>query len=232
MTDKVFLITGASSGIGESTAKLAAAEGYRLALAARSEVKLQALVETLGGSARALAIGCDVTEREDQERMAEQTLRHFGQIDIVFANAGIGSTAGGFGRADPGHWRSMILTNVYGVGLTLQATLAALRTSKGHLILTGSAAGRRTLPGSMYSATKWAVTAIGYGVREELKGSGVRVTLLEPGMVDTPFFDEPKPEGLQADDVARAVMYAVSQPPRVDLHELLIYPTPPEEPST
>ncbi|MDH3689654.1 MAG: SDR family oxidoreductase [Gammaproteobacteria bacterium] len=226
MTDKVFLITGASSGIGEATARLAAEAGYRLVLAARSEDKLQALVVSLGGRDRALPIRCDVTEREDQERMTKEALEHFGQIDVVFANAGIGSTPGGFSGADPEHWRNMILTNVYGVGLTLQATLAELRASKGHLVLTGSAAGRRTLPGSMYSATKWAVSAIGYGVREELRGSGVRVTLLEPGMVDTPFFDEPKPEALKADDIARAVMYAVAQPHHVDMHEMLIFPTP------
>jgi NADP-dependent 3-hydroxy acid dehydrogenase YdfG len=81
----------------------------------------------------------------------------------------------------------------------------------------------------MYSATKWAVTAIGYGLREELKGSGVRVTLLEPGMVDTPFFDEPKPQALHDTDVARAVVYALEQPAHVDVHELVVLPTPPED---
>jgi NADP-dependent 3-hydroxy acid dehydrogenase YdfG len=93
-------------------------------------------------------------------------------------------------------------------------------------VLTGSAAGRRTLAGSMYSATKWAVTPIGYGLREELRGTGVRVTLLEPGMVDTPFFESPKPEGLKAEDVGRAVMYAISQPDHVDVHEIMMLPTP------
>jgi NADP-dependent 3-hydroxy acid dehydrogenase YdfG len=79
----------------------------------------------------------------------------------------------------------------------------------------------------MYSATKWAVTAIGYGLREELRGTGVRVTLIEPGTVDTPFFDSPKPEGLRAEDIARAVVYALGQPPGVDVHELMLLPTPP-----
>lgn len=122
----------------------------------------------------------------------------------------------------------MLLTNVYGAALTLRATIAALRKSRGHLLLTGSAAGRTTLPGSMYSATKWAVSAIGYGVREELRGSGIRVTLIEPGTTDTPFFDTPKPQGLKADDIARAVMYAVSQPAHVDVNEVLLRPTPPQ----
>src|SRR5699024_6079817 len=100
------------------------------------------------------------------------------------------------------------------------------RDSRGHVLLTGSAAGRTTIAGSMYSATKWAVTAIGYGLREELRGSGIRVTLIEPGMVDTPFFDTPKPGVLQAEDVARAVIYAVSQPAHVDVNEVLVRPLP------
>jgi NADP-dependent 3-hydroxy acid dehydrogenase YdfG len=83
------------------------------------------------------------------------------------------------------------------------------------------------MKGSVYGATKWAVTGYGYNLREELAGTGARVTLIEPGMVDTPFFDEPKPQALQADDVARAVMYAVSQPPHVDVSEILILPTTP-----
>jgi NADP-dependent 3-hydroxy acid dehydrogenase YdfG len=119
----------------------------------------------------------------------------------------------------------MVLTNVYGAALTIRATLPAVRETRGHVLLTGSVAGRRALPGSLYSATKWAVTAIGEGLRLEVDGSGVRVTLIEPGMVDTPFFDD-RPQGaLEADDVARAVMFAVSQPPHVDVNEILIRPT-------
>ena len=101
----------------------------------------------------------------------------------------------------------------------------ALVETKGHLLLTSSLAGRRALPGSLYSATKFAVTSMGEGARLELNGTGVRVTLIEPGMVDTPFFDE-RPVGmLEADDVAQAVMFAVSQPPHVDVNEILIRPT-------
>jgi len=79
----------------------------------------------------------------------------------------------------------------------------------------------------MYSATKWAVSAIGYGLREELRGSGVRVTLIEPGMVDTPFFDSEKPDALRPEDVARSALYALSQPATVDVHEIMVLPTPP-----
>ena len=223
--DKVFLITGASSGIGAATARAAHAAGYKLVLAARSQDKLLALQEELGPDT--LTLRCDVTSVEDQRALVAAALSRFGRLDVVFANAGIGGSAGGFAKADPERWKSMILTNVYGVGLTVQASLEALKQSRGHLLLTGSVAGRRTLKGSMYSATKWAVSAIGYGVREELTGSGVRVTLIEPGMVDTPFFDDPKPQALRAEDVANSVMYAVSQPPTVDVHELMVLPTPP-----
>ncbi|MDZ7748416.1 MAG: SDR family NAD(P)-dependent oxidoreductase [Halofilum sp. (in: g-proteobacteria)] len=196
-------------------------------LAARSRGRLDDLVAELGGGERALAVQCDVTDADDQAAMARAALDTFGRIDVVFANAGRGGSPGGFGGADPAVWRDMILTNVYGVGLTLHHTLAALRERRGHLVLMGSAAGRGTIAGSMYGATKWAVTGIGYNVREELRGSGVRVTLLEPGMVDTPFFDEPPKQAMQPGDIAAAVIYAVSQPERVDVNEILVRPTPP-----
>ncbi|ROT99323.1 SDR family oxidoreductase [Marinobacter sp. R17] len=226
MTDKVMLITGASSGIGAATARAAAKEGYRLALAARSVDKLRSLQEELGGESTALALSCDVQDFDQQKAVVSKTLEHFGRLDVVFANAGRGGSPGGFSGADHEAWRDMILTNVYGVGLTLQAALPALRESKGQVLLTGSAAGRATIPGSMYSATKWAVSAIGYGLREELRGSGIRVTLIEPGMVDTPFFDQKPEHALVDDDIARAVIYAVSQPAHVDVNEILVRPTP------
>ena len=188
MADPVFLITGASSGIGAATARAAAQAGYRLVLAARSADRLDALAGDLGGPDRALAVTCDVTEWDEQQAMVKLALERFGQLDVVFANAGFGAKRG-FTNETVEHWRSMVLTNVYGAALTIRATIAALRESKGHLLLTGSVAGRRQMPGSLYSATKWAVTAMGESARQELNGSGVRVTLIEPGMVDTPFFD-------------------------------------------
>jgi NADP-dependent 3-hydroxy acid dehydrogenase YdfG len=223
-TDPVFLITGASSGIGAATARHAAAEGCRVVLAARSADRLSALADELGGPECALALECDVTEWAQQEAMVSVALEAFGRIDVAFANAGFGA-ARGFLKSDPEHWRSMVLTNVYGAALTIRATLAALQESRGHLVLTGSVAGRRALPGSLYSATKWAVTAMGEAARLELNGTGVRVTLIEPGQVDTPFFDNRPTGALEADDVARAVMYAVSQPPHVDVNEILVRPT-------
>ena len=222
----VILITGASSGIGAETARAAAKQGYRLVLAARSQDKLAGLWAELGGPDNVLTVKCDVQSTDDQQRMVSQALEAFGRIDAVFANAGRGGEPGGFSKADPEVWKDMILTNILGVGLTIQHCLPALREHRGHLLLTGSSAGRTTIPGSMYSASKWAVSAIGYGVREELRGSGIRVTLIEPGMVDTPFFDEPPAHALKPEDIADAVMYALAQPVHVDVNEIMVRPTP------
>ena len=224
MSDRVFLITGASSGIGAAAARRAAEAGYRVVLAARSRDRLAGLADELGGEERALAVPCDVTEWDQQQAMVEQTLARYGRLDVAFANAGFGATRS-FLAESPEQWRSMVLTNVYGAALTIRATLPALKESRGHLLLTGSVAGRRALPGSLYSATKWAVTAMGEAARLELNETGVRVTLIEPGMVDTPFFSKRPTTALDPDDVARAVMFAVSQPPEVDVNEILLRAT-------
>jgi NADP-dependent 3-hydroxy acid dehydrogenase YdfG len=220
----VLLITGASTGIGAATARLAAREGYRLVLAARSRKRLEELATELGGSERALAVGCDVTEWEDQQRLVDTALDAYGRIDVAFANAGFGG-ARGFLNDTPEHWKAMILTNVYGAALTLRATIPALKESRGHLLITSSVAGRRVLPGSLYSCTKHAVTAMGEAARQDLHGSGVRVTVIEPGMTDTPFFENRPTEALEAEDIARGVMYTISQPPHVNVNEVLIRPT-------
>jgi NADP-dependent 3-hydroxy acid dehydrogenase YdfG len=221
--DPVFLITGASSGIGEATARAAVQRGYRLVLAARSEGRLRDLVSELGGEERARAVRCDVAEWDDVQAAVGAAVDGFGRLDVAFANAGFGAKRG-FLEESPEHWRSMILTNVYGTALTIRAAIPALRESAGHLLLTGSVAGRVALPGSVYSATKWAVTAMAESARQDLKGSGVRVTLVEPGMVDTPFFDNAVSGALQPEDVARAVLFAVEQPGHVDVTDVMIRP--------
>ena len=228
--DPVLLITGASTGIGAASARAAAEAGYRLVLAARSEDKLTALADELGGPDRALVTPCDVTEMADNERAVAAALDGFGRLDAVFANAGFGAGRG-FLEESPEHWRDMILTNILGVGLTIRASLPhMLSEGRGHYLITSSIAGRRALPGSMYSASKHAVTAMGEALRSELREmhdpNKVRVTLIEPGMVDTPFFDNPLEAGtaLDGEDIARAVIFALGQPEHVDVNEILIRP--------
>jgi len=226
--DPVLLITGASSGIGAATARAAAGK-YRLVLAARRLEELEALAEELGGGDRSIAVRCDVTEWDEVQALAATALEGFGRIDAVFANAGFGATRG-FLEESVEHWRSMVLTNVYGVALTVRATLPhLLERGDGHFLVTSSVAGRRALPGSLYSATKWAATAIGESLRQELRqmhdNHGIRVTLIEPGMVDTPFFENRPQEALADEDVARAVIFALEQPEGVDVNEILIRPT-------
>ncbi|MFL5870504.1 MAG: SDR family oxidoreductase [Solirubrobacterales bacterium] len=229
--DPVLIITGASSGIGAATARAAADSGYRLVLAARREAALSELADELGGSERAVAVRCDVTDWEDNEGLAAAAIDAFGGFDAVLANAGFGATRG-FVEESPEQWRSMVLTNVLGVAYTIRATLPhLLDRDAGHYLITSSVAGRRALPGSLYSATKHAVTAIGEALRAELRqmreNSTIRVTVIEPGMVDTDFFDtRPGPErALQDVDIARAVVFALTQPQHVDVNEILIRPS-------
>jgi NADP-dependent 3-hydroxy acid dehydrogenase YdfG len=226
--DPVLLITGASSGIGAATARRAAEAGFRLALGARRKAQLDRLARELGGRERAIARPCDVTDWADVEGLTEATLERFGRIDAVFANAGFGAKRG-FLEESVEHWKAMIDTNVLGVALTIRATLPhLLDRDSGHYVLTSSIAGRRVLPGSLYSATKWAVSAIGEALRQEIRrmheSERIRVTMIAPGMTDTEFFDERPAKALAPDDIARAVIYALSQPPHVDVNEIVLRP--------
>ena len=223
MTEKVLLITGASSGIGAATAKAAAAKGWRVALAARNAANLDALVGEIG-SDNAVAIPCDVTRMDDVEAALAATLDKFGQLDAAFANAGLGASAVGTAGGDPANWRAMIDVNIWGLLLTAKICLPALKESKGHFLMTGSRAGVATMKGSVYGATKWFVRGYAANLRDEMAEWGGRCTLIAPGMVDTPFFDEPKPQGLSAEDVARAVTYALEQPATVNINEMLLTP--------
>ena len=225
MTDsRVLLITGASSGIGAATARQAVDSGWCVALAARSEDKLAALAEQLGGDDVATAIRCDVTSWDDQQAAVSTAIERLGRLDAYLANAGFGA-ARGFQEEDVEHWKAMIDTNVYGAALSIRAVLGPFREQgHGHVVLMGSVAGRKAIPGSVYSATKWAVTAMGESLRAEVADTAIKTTVIEPGMVDTPFFDSPPEGALQPEDIARAVMYALSQPDHVDVNEVLVRP--------
>jgi NADP-dependent 3-hydroxy acid dehydrogenase YdfG len=222
--EPVLVITGASTGIGAATARRAVEAGYQVVLGARSEDKLAELADELGGDDWALWQRCDVTSWDDQQALVRTALDGFGRMNAFFANAGFGAKRG-FLEETPEHWKAMVDTNVYGVALSIRAALAHFRDQgRGHMLLTSSVAGRRTVPGSLYAATKWAVTAMGQSLRAEVSDSDIKVTVIEPGMVDTPFFEQ-RPEGaLEPDDLARAVIYALEQPPHVDVNEVLVRP--------
>jgi NADP-dependent 3-hydroxy acid dehydrogenase YdfG len=218
----VFLITGAGSGIGAATARRAAEAGYRLVLVGRSAAKLDPLAEELGGPGRALAVVADVRAWDGNAAMVAAAIERFGRLDVAFANAGIHG-APGWEADTPELWHDMVLTNVLGPAYTIRAAIPALRAARGHVVVTSSAAGRRVLP-SLYSVTRWATAAMGEAVRQDLQGTGIRVTVVEPGGVNTPLWEEPNPGRLEPDDIARAVLYAVSQPPHVDVNEVLVRP--------
>ncbi|MEC9487519.1 MAG: SDR family oxidoreductase [Prosthecochloris sp.] len=226
-TRNVLLITGASTGIGAATARKAVHQGYSVTLAARSADKLTALEQELGPD-RAHAIVCDVADWDSQKAMLQSTLERFGRLDAVFANAGFSKGSPFYGGPDkPGEWRDMVMTNVFGAAATARLTLPELAKTQGHFLITGSVVGHITSTRNLYSATKWAVTGIAQSIRNEMVGTGVRVSLIEPGVVDTPFWGAvPKPgtPELSPDDVASAVMYALQQPPHVDINNILIRP--------
>ena len=225
MADPVLLITGASRGIGAATARAAAGAGYRVALLARTGGALEDLAEELGGPARALPLACDVSDWHAQQAAVAATLDVFGRLDAAFANAGFGASRG-FLNETVEHWRDMVLTNVLGSALTIRATLPALKEARGHLLVTGSVAGHKPTPGSLYSATKAACRSMAEAARLELHGSGVRVTLISPGTVDTPFYDEPPGDDpLTPEDVADAVVFALTRPARVNVNDILLRPS-------
>ena len=219
---RTLIITGASSGIGAATARAAAEAGWNVALCARSADKLDALAAEIGD--RALAIACDVTDREQIADAIERTVSAFGSLDAVFANAGTGVAKPGVEQGDPQEWHDMIHVNVLAVLYAAHAAIPHLRKSKGQFVITGSKAGRDHLKGSVYGATKWFVQGFAGNLAEEMREWGGRCTVITPGMVDTPFFDEPKPGKIQPEDVANAVVYALQQPATAAVREIHIMP--------
>jgi NADP-dependent 3-hydroxy acid dehydrogenase YdfG len=219
---QTLLITGASTGIGAATAKAAAKAGWNVALIARSSDKLDALVREIGDAA--LAVPCDVTDRSSLAGAVEQCVDRFGALDAVFANAGTGVSQPGTEKGDPEEWDTMIRINIMGVLYTAHATLPELRKTKGHFIITGSKAGREHFKGSIYSASKWFIHGFAGNLAEEMREWNGRCTLISPGMVNTEFFDEPKPTKLQPDDVANAVVFALQQPETSAIREIHLMP--------
>ena len=238
---KVAVVTGASSGIGEATVRSLAAEGAAVVAGARRKERLDGLVDEVARSGgKAIAVECDVTDEEQAHALVRRAVEEFGRIDILVNNAGVMLlSAVGKGLSD--QWRQMFEVNVMGLLYATDAAIAAMREQgSGHLVNISSVAGRKVTRDSsgVYAGTKFAVNAISEGLRQELLGDNIRVTIVEPGAVATELpdhiTDEDAIEGLsgllkierlQAEDIADAIAYAVTQPDRVSVNEILIRPT-------
>ena len=224
MTHKVILITGASSGIGEATAKTLVNNGHKVILTARSEDKLNKLVDELGHE-NAFSVSADATQFSELESVVSKGIKKFWRLDAAFANAGMGVSSPGTENGDPNEWSTMVDLNIKALLWTAKLTLPHLRENQGHFILTSSAAGRRPIDGSIYGATKWFAHGFGQNLAEEMKPWHGRCTTIAPGMVNTPFFDEAKPDKLDPQDVADAVLFAIEANQRNSVREIYLMPT-------
>ncbi|MDQ2723604.1 MAG: SDR family NAD(P)-dependent oxidoreductase [Actinomycetota bacterium] len=240
LNGKVALVTGASSGIGEATARALAADGARVAIAARRTDRLAALRDELeSAGAQVLTLELDVTDEGAARVAVQSTVDRFGALDIVVNNAGV-MLLGPVEDADTTDWTRMINTNVLGLMYLTHAALPHLLASQGTVVQISSVAGRVARSGSaVYNASKHAVNAFSEGLRQEVTGRGVRVVLIEPGMVATELREhithaESKAGAnkraetmrqLQSEDIAEAVRYAVTAPAHVAINEVLIRPT-------
>jgi NADP-dependent 3-hydroxy acid dehydrogenase YdfG len=241
LSGKVALVTGASSGIGAATAVALAEAGAALAIGARRRDRLDALsAELAGGGARVLALDLDVTDEASCRDAVRRTREELGGLDVLVNNAGV-MLLGTIVGADPEDWRRMIATNVLGLMYTTHAAIdGLLEQGSGDIVNVSSVAGRTARKGAgVYNASKWAVNAFSESLRQEVTARGVRVSLVEPGAVATELSSHiTQPEAreasrqmaagmrtLQAEDIARAVLYVVTQPPHVAINEVLVRPT-------
>ncbi|WP_336044126.1 SDR family oxidoreductase [Acinetobacter junii] len=237
--NKVVVITGASSGLGEATARLLAKKGAKVALGARRTEKLEAIVHDIraeGGQAE--FIGMDITKPQEVQALIEKALSAFGQIDVLVNNAGLMSIAP-LSELKVDEWDRMIDINIKGVLYGIAATLPVFQKQNfGHFINLASVAGIKvfSLGGTVYSGTKFAVRAISEGLRHEVGGT-IRTTTIEPGAVESElkfgsshkesseFVTDFYKQAIPADSVARAIAYAIEQPADVDINEIVLRPT-------
>ncbi|MBD2341944.1 SDR family NAD(P)-dependent oxidoreductase [Calothrix sp. FACHB-156] len=241
LDSKVAIVTGASSGIGEATAIALAAEGATVVLAARRGDRLNALAEkiaTIGG--KALPIITDVTDEAQVQNLVDKTKTEFGRIDILVNNAGI-AAIGAIDGGNTSDWKEMINLNLLGLLYVTHAVLPILKAQgAGHIVNISSVAGRTARVGiGVYNATKWGVNGFSESLRQEVCKQNIRVTIIEPGLVNTEISDrisdpiakqniEERRRSvtpLESEDIAAAIAYAVTQPSRVNVNEILIRPT-------
>ncbi|MGW6910967.1 SDR family oxidoreductase [Streptomyces sp. NPDC054940] len=228
MTDTpVALITGGGSGIGAAVARQLLDAGHRVAVTGRGEARLRGFAEELGEPEGLLTIVGNTAEYGDVQAAVDTTLKAFGRLDTVVANAGF-ATHDSVAEGDPAGWTEMVLTNVLGPALLIRASIDALKETRGRIVLVGSVAGFVHGPGNIYGATKWAVTGLAENTRRQVTEWGVGVTLIAPGRVETPFWDSygslPPGHLLTADQIADSVVWAVRQPDGVDINTVVVRP--------
>ena len=217
---KAALVTGASSGIGQAVARALAADGYGVALAARSAERLEQLAGELDG----LAIPTDVSRREEVQALVEQTVERFGRLDAVVTAAGVFHSEP-VERLDEATFDETMAVNVKGTYLVAQAALPHLRASKGYLITVSSVSGTMGQQGGgAYNTSKWAVRGFTQSFLQEVRGDGVRATAISPGRVATPMLGhhEQDPDLLAPEDVADAVRWLLSLRPIVQIKDLIL----------
>jgi NADP-dependent 3-hydroxy acid dehydrogenase YdfG len=237
ISNKVVVITGASSGLGEATARLLAAEGATVVLGARRADRLQTLARELGG--KAIAVETDVTDRAQVKALVDKAVQGFGRLDVMLNNAGV-MPQSRIEQLKVDEWDQMVDVNIKGVLYGIAAALPVMRAQKsGHFINVSSVAGHKVGPGSsVYAATKFAVRALSEGLRQEVKPYNIRTTVISPGAVVTelpntitdPVAAERVQKlyaevGIAPSSFARAVAFAISQPEDVDINEILFRPT-------
>jgi NADP-dependent 3-hydroxy acid dehydrogenase YdfG len=223
------LITGGSTGIGAATARALLKQGHRVAVTGRDADKLAAFVASAGAGERLLTITGDASDAHDVASAVRRVVDAWGRLDNVIANAGF-SLPGNLENHAPEDMRAMVLTNVLGPALLVRETLPHLRESKGRIVILGSVAGVRNTPGNLYSVTKWAAHALAENTRLLVGKDGVGVTVVAPGVVDTPFWDERggTPEAapaMTAEHIADTIVFAVNQPAGVDINHITLRPT-------
>ncbi|MEU9017929.1 SDR family oxidoreductase [Actinomadura sp. NPDC048394] len=223
----VTLVTGGGSGIGAATTRILLGRGHRVAITGRGEDRLKAFAADAGDAL--LTFPGDASDPGAVQAAVDGTVAEFGRLDHVVANAGF-STHDDLADGDPERWREMLLNNVLGPALLIKAALPALRAAGGRIVLVGSTAGVKNTPGNFYSVTKFAVSALAENARVLVTGSGVGVTLVSPGRVESPFWDSREdgvPDGpvMTAENVAQSIAWALAQPAGVEVNSVVLRPS-------
>lgn len=227
--EPVTLITGGSTGIGAATARALLEQGHRVAVTGRDAGKLDAFAASAAAGERLVTITGDAGDAGDVASAVRRAADAWGRLDNVIANAGF-SLPGDLESHTPEDMRTMVLTNVLGPALLVREALPHLRASKGRVVIIGSVAGLRNTPGNLYSVTKWAAHALAENTRLLVGKDGVGVTVVAPGVVDTPFWAERggTPEAaptMTAEQIADTIVFALNQPAGVDINHITVRPT-------